>query len=160
MLTIIFIFFLSFVFSLVLTPLARRIALRYGIVDIPSKRKVHSVATPRIGGVAIYLAFFLPLASGLFYSNYVLDFVQISFRNLCLFIGATTMFLTGLADDYRGVRPRTKLMLQILSALCAFYGGIRINIIFQDIQPIDDAVLDYLEAVTDGNRRVVDRKHS
>lgn len=137
MLTIIFIFILSFALSLVLTPFARKIAHKHGIVDIPSKRKVHTVAIPRIGGVAIYLAFFLPLASGLIYSNYVLDFVRFDFRNMCLFLGATTMFLTGLADDYKGVRPRTKLMLQILSALLAFSGGIRIDIVFLPIYEVD-----------------------
>jgi UDP-GlcNAc:undecaprenyl-phosphate/decaprenyl-phosphate GlcNAc-1-phosphate transferase len=42
--------------SLLLTPIVRRIALRWGAVAHPRDRDVHAVDTPRLGGVALYAA--------------------------------------------------------------------------------------------------------
>jgi len=44
----------SFVLALALTPVARRLAFRFGVIDQPSSRKVHTSATPLMGGFAIY----------------------------------------------------------------------------------------------------------
>jgi len=41
------------VLAWLLTPLARRLALRVGAVDRPSARKIHAVPTPRLGGAAV-----------------------------------------------------------------------------------------------------------
>ena len=38
--------------SLLLTPIVRRVALRWGAVAHPRDRDVHAVDTPRLGGVA------------------------------------------------------------------------------------------------------------
>ena len=35
------------------TPIARRISVRTGALDVPNERKVHSVALPTSGGLAI-----------------------------------------------------------------------------------------------------------
>jgi UDP-GlcNAc:undecaprenyl-phosphate GlcNAc-1-phosphate transferase len=52
----------SFVASLLLTPLVRRLAHRFGVVDKPDEyRKLHSQAIPLGGGVAILIAFLLSL---------------------------------------------------------------------------------------------------
>ncbi len=51
--------------ALLLTPLCRRLAMRFGIVDRPGNRKIHWEPTPLLGGVAIALAQILGvLASG------------------------------------------------------------------------------------------------
>ena len=39
------------------TPLVRRVALRLGIIDQPSARKIHVNPIPLLGGLAIYGAF-------------------------------------------------------------------------------------------------------
>ncbi len=46
---------------LLLTPLARSIAIRWGAVARPRDRDVHAVATPRLGGVALFGGFALAL---------------------------------------------------------------------------------------------------
>ena len=46
----------ALLFAIVATPIARRIALRTGVVDAPSQRKIHSAPVPLLGGAAIYLA--------------------------------------------------------------------------------------------------------
>ncbi|HEU5086935.1 MAG TPA: hypothetical protein VFT99_05800, partial [Roseiflexaceae bacterium] len=51
----------AFVFSVLATPLARRLALRTGVVDVPNTRKVHGAPVPMLGGAAIYAGFVLAL---------------------------------------------------------------------------------------------------
>jgi len=45
--------------SLLLTLPVRRLALHYGMVDLPGPRKVHLSPIPLLGGIAIYLGFVL-----------------------------------------------------------------------------------------------------
>ena len=47
--------------ALVLTPWIERLARSRGWVDQPSDRKVHSRPIPRVGGIAIFMAFGLPV---------------------------------------------------------------------------------------------------
>src|SRR5262245_42622239 len=44
-----------FVVSLVATYLVRQNASRFGLIDVPSERKVHTSPTPRGGGTAVWL---------------------------------------------------------------------------------------------------------
>ena len=64
MTSIIAIFLAALVLALLITPAVARLGVRLGVVDNPGARKVHRQPIPRIGGLAIYLAFwgaFLPL---------------------------------------------------------------------------------------------------
>jgi UDP-GlcNAc:undecaprenyl-phosphate/decaprenyl-phosphate GlcNAc-1-phosphate transferase len=58
------IFLAAFLVSLGGTHLARRYARRLGLMDVPGHRKVHTVATPRNGGIGIFWGFALPLLAG------------------------------------------------------------------------------------------------
>src|SRR6185437_12131568 len=50
--------FSALALALVLTPVTRKVALRFGFVDRPDlRRKLHATPTPRIGGVAVVLAY-------------------------------------------------------------------------------------------------------
>jgi len=50
--------FTAFVLCFLLTPLCRNLSLRFNIVDHPDNdRKFHAAPIPRIGGVAIVLAY-------------------------------------------------------------------------------------------------------
>ncbi len=55
----------ALVASLVLTPIVRRLAFRFGAVDDPNRddRRVHKVPLPRWGGIAIYGGLLIALAS-------------------------------------------------------------------------------------------------
>ncbi len=57
-------FLCSFFISVAGTLLARRYARRLGLMDDPGHRKVHTVATPRNGGIGIFWGFALPLLAG------------------------------------------------------------------------------------------------
>ena len=57
----IILFLTAFFISLIITAIAKRIALRLGFMDAPGERKVHTIATPRNGGIGIFWGFALPL---------------------------------------------------------------------------------------------------
>ena len=63
MTTYVLILLAALVLAIGVTPLAQRVARRIGMVDKPSARKQHTVPTPLLGGVAIYLAVILALSS-------------------------------------------------------------------------------------------------
>ncbi len=54
-------FAVALVGSLLLTVPVRRLALHYGMVDLPGPRKVHLSPIPLLGGIAIYLGFVLAI---------------------------------------------------------------------------------------------------
>jgi UDP-GlcNAc:undecaprenyl-phosphate GlcNAc-1-phosphate transferase len=53
MTTILVAFFLAAVLSNFLTPLAGKFGEKFGALDVPDERKVHSSAIPRTGGCAM-----------------------------------------------------------------------------------------------------------
>ena len=97
------IFASALILAIGVTPLARRLALRTGIIDRPNARKVHQVPTPLLGGVAIYSAFVLTLI--MFGDReYVLQGVGI-------LVGASLVSFCGLWDDRGRLHPLLKLLL-------------------------------------------------
>ena len=101
------------------TPVVRRTALRLGIIDRPSARKVHTIPIPLMGGVAIYLAFILALAllGDRFYVNEVVG----------IFLGATLVSFMGLWDDHRELSPQLRLVGQIVAAAILVASGVQVN---------------------------------
>jgi UDP-GlcNAc:undecaprenyl-phosphate GlcNAc-1-phosphate transferase len=119
----------SLCLAIVLTPLAALIGRHYGMVDAPSGRKVHTKPIPRIGGVAIYLAFFGPFLGALFCSNGLI--VQILSEPAVLWVscGATLVFLVGFADDIFPLHPLVKFGVQAAAACLAYHGGACISLL-------------------------------
>ena len=110
----------AFVFSVLATPLARRLALRTGVVDMPNTRKVHGSPVPMLGGAAIYAGFVLALV--LFGDRfYIRELVAI-------LLGATLVSLFGLADDRWGLHAYLKLAGQLLAGIILVIGGTRVQL--------------------------------
>lgn len=103
--------------SLILTPIIRKLSLKYGMVDHPNERKIHKVAVPYGGGIAIFLAF---LAVFLLVGDFQLS-------HLGLLLGALIVLITGIMDDKRGLRAPVKLSLQCLAAITAISFGLRFD---------------------------------
>ena len=57
-------FLIAFLISLLGTALAKRYAHRLGLMEAPGHRKVHTVSTPRNGGIGIFWGFAIPLLLG------------------------------------------------------------------------------------------------
>ncbi len=122
---------LAFFISLVVTPFVRRLCKKHHILDFPTtSRKIHSTPVPRLGGIAIYLAFFLPLfaiylTDGTMYELFVRH--ADTFIHLCL--ASTLMFLVGVYDDIWGVSALQKLFFQLLAAMLLYLLGFKIQLI-------------------------------
>jgi len=128
MTTILFAVIIAFVFAASLTPMVRWFAHKRGYLDYPNERKHHEGGIPRIGGVGIVLSFFMTLGSFLFFPTDVIRGVFHDPRCLYLFGGALIVFGMGLVDDIIGLPALKKLVVQIIAALLACYGGLKITV--------------------------------
>lgn len=104
----------TIIISVLITPLVRQLAFIIGATDKPQKRRVNTKEMPTIGGLAIYLSFFI----GLFF------FQPITHVELFpIFIGATIIVITGIIDDIKEISPKMKLLGIIIAALVVIYFG-------------------------------------
>jgi len=121
-------FCIALVVVIAATPLVRRFALDIGVVDQPGKRRVHERPIPRLGGIALVLAFFAPLLVlfGL-ETEVARQFFSEPLRIVGLVAGAVVVCGLGVLDDVRGVRAWTKLAVQFAAASLAYLCGFRIE---------------------------------
>ena len=108
------------VFSLALTPLLRALATGIGLLDAPGHRKIHCRPTPRIGGVAVFLATTAALAAAV-------PILDVGVATLPLLIGASMVFAVGLRDDIRETSALPKVCVQVLAAFVLVANDIRIT---------------------------------
>src|SRR5713226_1888095 len=123
------IFFLSLLFSFVLTRYVRDFASRRGWVAVPSQeRHLHSTPLPRLGGVAIFISFSLGMLAAAFMASYIPYLHSaVSFKTLLtILMPACLVFLLGVYDDLYSAGPYVKFAVQALAATMLFLGGLRI----------------------------------
>jgi UDP-GlcNAc:undecaprenyl-phosphate GlcNAc-1-phosphate transferase len=119
----------AFVLALLATPLVRNLSRSIGAVDKPDRnRKLHKLAVPRVGGVAVVLAyagsFLLLKAVPLRGGNLVRESLPLAWQ---LLPAALVIFATGIADDLFGLKAWQKLVGQLGSATLAFWAGIHVQ---------------------------------
>ncbi len=116
-------FMLIFASALVMaiggTPVARRLALRLGIIDRPNARKIHVNPVPLLGGLAIYGAFIAALL--LFGDRFRLS------ELISILVGASLVSFLGVWDDRRGLSPLLKLAGQFLAASILIVSGVYVG---------------------------------
>lgn len=121
---------LSFLLSVILTPLVRKLAHHFRWLDQPGKRKVHQVPIPRLGGVAIFLASGLAFLSLLLVHNRITTLLRIQWFSLsALPVAIVVIFLLGLLDDIVGVSPYVKLVVEVACSLWVFFHGVFIGLV-------------------------------
>lgn len=112
-------FGIALVLTMLTMPIVRAIAVASNIYDVPdSGLKPHEKPIPYLGGVGMYIGWAAAVG-----------FASIQFpasRGLLLSILAagTIMMLTGLFDDLFDLKPRTKLLLELVAAMVLVYGGV------------------------------------
>lgn len=125
-------FFSAVIISFVMTPLARRLAIRVGALDVPKEtRKIHNKPMPYFGGLAIYVA----IISCMFV------YMPHNSTNYYIMAGATIIVLAGVIDDMYDMPAKVKLLIQILAALVAIRGGVQIHFI---TNPLSETGMSYL----------------
>jgi len=110
--------------SLLLTYLIRQYAIKKSIIDIPNERSSHSIPTPRGGGLAVIITFFI----GLFIFRESIE------ENLFYaLLSSLPIIIVSLVDDIVTLSSKIRFIVQALSALLALYflGGVNsIDLIF------------------------------
>jgi len=90
-----------------------------GMVDIPNERSSHINPIPRGAGVGIFLAFLIVLL--LYHMPFVL-------LHKGFMLGALVVFLTGVYDDNRGVKPKVKFIaITVATLLICFLDDMKID---------------------------------
>ena len=106
-----------------LTPLVRKLAIRFGQVAEPREDRWHSRPTAVMGGVAIAASFYVAVLA---VSPFLPAAVILS-KYLPLLICAFLVFTLGLVDDIYHLAPQTKLVGQIIAASFLVFFGFKIN---------------------------------
>ncbi|WP_110954219.1 glycosyltransferase family 4 protein [Anaerosinus massiliensis] len=125
-------FFIALVIAYVLTPQIISLAKKAGAMDAPDERKVHTAPIPRMGGLAIYVAFMVAV----FFT------VDLTTEIIGLLLGGTVILAVGVIDDLKNLPAKVKLAGQIIAALVLVLFDIRIDWISD---PFGDMIyLEYL----------------
>ena len=114
-------FFSAFISSLILVRIVRRVSTRRGLVAKPREDRWHKVPTPSLGGVGIFLAFIISLASTFLWDS------KLDWPRLGLLVGSLIVFCLGLYDDIKKISPPAKLIGQILAAAIVILLGYTTN---------------------------------
>ena len=109
--------------SMFLTFATIRIAKKLSVVDRPdSKRKFHEGEKPLLGGIAIYISFWVPVFYLLFFHP-IFGVNLIKQELLAAFLGSTILLFLGIADDIRGLTPRLRFAVTLVAiALSTIFG--------------------------------------
>lgn len=123
-------FLIAFAVAVIATPIARRWALRVGAISPPGGRHMPGRSVPRLGGLALALAWLLPVVGMVMHAGWGVRLRPGEHHEFIgLVIGATLLCAVGARDDARGVRASVKLAFQVAAALIAFGFGFRLEAI-------------------------------
>lgn len=125
------VFAAAFTVCVLATPFVTRLARWAGAIDKPdNNRKVHAMATPRMGGLALAVGLF----AGMIMSAYLQSqqgfderSPQWASHQLAIWAASVVVLIVGVLDDTQDIRPRLKLMGQSLCVVILYFGGIRIE---------------------------------
>ena len=123
-------FAIALVVGLVATPIVRGFAHGQGLLDEPGGRKVHRVAIPRLGGVAMAIAFAAAVGVAILMSP---DLGAVGGlrpnRAAAILVGVAVLVVVGVVDDVRGMRALVKLSFQVATAIVAWWLGLSIEML-------------------------------
>lgn len=108
------ILFLAFVLSFGLTWFVRQFALQKNIIDTPNERSSHLVPTPRGGGLAIVLAFYVGLIL-------IFWFGSLEASVFYGLLGLASIAVIGFIDDHNHIPARYRLLVHFGAAAWACY---------------------------------------
>lgn len=116
------VFMSSFLLSLVSVPICIKIAKRFNVLDKPDDNlKRHKKPIPYLGGIAIFLSFFIALFVYKMATTHTIKGL------IGIIIGAILIFLLGLIDDIKKLNIPVKFFIQILSAIILIVCDIKIK---------------------------------
>ncbi|MBN1356795.1 hypothetical protein JXA40_11085 [bacterium] len=126
---IITVFSIALLIALVFTPAVRLAARRWGVLDSPGEyRRIHTGEIPRLGGLVIFAAFWSPILLSMTVFNLHPAGLLIQNTRLLwgLFGGSLLILSVGILDDFRGVRPLLKILIECAAGMVIFLSGFKI----------------------------------
>lgn len=119
-LIIILAFLAAALVSFISSPLAEKVAAKIGAIDVPKdSRRMHKKPIPRLGGLAIFIGFFV--------STLVFTFDFISKEIYGIVLGSTVMLALGMADDVLALKASRKFIVQLVAIAIPVACGVRID---------------------------------
>tara|TARA_Y100000589_G_C27060775_1_gene591207 strand:+ start:85 stop:1044 length:960 start_codon:yes stop_codon:yes gene_type:complete len=119
-------FFITLCLTLLLVPISRNIGISLRFFDMPNSRKINDLPVVRIGGLAMFLSFFIGSVSIIFFGN--IDLINIDlnylFKLVCF---SLFFFILGFADDVNSSPPTVRLIIQFLLAFLFIYTTLDIS---------------------------------
>ncbi|MFB9860430.1 glycosyltransferase family 4 protein [Salinicoccus siamensis] len=112
-----FLLTVSFLISLILTPLFIWVSRKFGFVDYPNNRKVHRTPIPYLGGVVILISFII----GVIISR------PIEAEYKAIIFGGIVIVIVGIIDDKYDLKPGLKLVGQIAASLVPVFYDVVID---------------------------------
>ena len=111
-------FVVPFIVTLAITPVAARLAHRWGVLDTPGGHKVHATAVPYLGGIAVAIGLVLvgSLAAGA------------SGQLVVVLAGALVLAVVGVLDDVWTVSPWIRVAYEIVAGVSLWAAGIRAGV--------------------------------
>ena len=122
------IYFVSaFILSVVLTLFVKKISLKLNIVDKPdNSRKLHKKKIPLLGGVGIFLSFWLVIGYLVFFTDKIgsnLHPIQL----LSVFVGSLLLMIVGVVDDKYDIKPLPRLIISAVAVSIVIIGGVGLD---------------------------------
>ncbi len=112
---------LAFLLAIYGTPVAKKVAYRYNLLDIPdNKLKKQKNSVPYMGGVIVYFAFISPV--GLLF--------PLSRELLGILFASSILLIVGLFDDLKALTPGIKFVFQLVAVFILLKSGIFIDLTF------------------------------
>ena len=127
------IFAVACVVSMATTPLAKHLAIRLDAVDYPSARRINKVPVPRMGGIAMFCGLAAALVAqycGTLAFGWPSAFIphpSLTINYWGLAVSVLVIFLTGLVDDVKSLKPAQKFAGQIVAGCIAAASGLLIG---------------------------------
>lgn len=120
------VFLSAVLISFLLTRVVRNLANARGWVSGPaSARHIHNGFVPRLGGVAIFISFTIVAGSLIAVTRSFGDGASLPARTIGFIIGsATLVFLLGLYDDFRPLKPHVKFAVEAVAGALLFFAGL------------------------------------
>jgi UDP-GlcNAc:undecaprenyl-phosphate GlcNAc-1-phosphate transferase len=137
----IFAFFIALAGTAGLVPVFMGLSRRFGVMDVPDLRKVHTRPIPRWGGGAIAggvflglgaVSFLVPWFTTLLHFRYpikekgeIVGLLSLKAQLTGVLIGSLVCVVLGMWDDRKSLPPVVKLLAQIIAAYIAMMYGVR-----------------------------------